>query len=37
VAIAASLSNYGLFFGVDIWRAIQLRWDVYRNRRRFRP
>ena len=36
VAIGASLSNYILFFGVDIWRAVQLRWNVYRNRSRFR-
>ena len=37
VALAASLANYGLFFGADIWRAAQLRWEVYRNRRRFKP
>jgi len=36
VAIAASLTNYGLFFGADIWRAARLRWEVFRNRRRFR-
>ena len=37
VALAASLANYGLFFGPAIARAVRLRWDVYRNRRRFRP
>jgi hypothetical protein len=37
VGIAASLTNYGLFFGEDIWRAAQLRWEVYKNRRRFKP
>jgi membrane associated rhomboid family serine protease len=37
VAIGASLSNYLLFFGADIWRAVCLKWEVYRNRRRFRP
>jgi len=37
VALGASLANYGLFFGADIWRAVQLRWEVYQNRRRFRP
>ena len=36
VAIVASLLNYLLFFGADIWRAVQLRVAVYRNRRRFR-
>jgi hypothetical protein len=36
VTIAASLSNYLLFFGADIWRSVLLRWEVYRNRRRFR-
>jgi membrane associated rhomboid family serine protease len=36
VAIGASLSNYALFFGADIGRAARLRWEVYRNRRRFR-
>jgi membrane associated rhomboid family serine protease len=35
VGIAASLVNYLLFFGSQIWHAITLRWDVYRNRRRF--
>jgi membrane associated rhomboid family serine protease len=37
VAIVASLANYFLFFGADIWSAVNLRWDVYRNRRRFKP
>jgi len=36
VALGASLTNYGLFFGADIWRAAQLRWEVYQNRRRFK-
>jgi hypothetical protein len=36
VAIAASLANYFFFFGPDIWRAVQLKWEVYRNRRRFK-
>jgi membrane associated rhomboid family serine protease len=36
VEIGASLSNYALFFGADIGRAVRLRWEVYRNRRRFR-
>ncbi len=35
--IAASLSNYILFFGPDLWNGARLRWDVYRNRRRFKP
>ncbi len=37
IALGASLGNYGLFFGADIWRAVQLKWEVYQNRRRFRP
>lgn len=37
VEIGASLSNYMLFFGADIWRTVCLRWEVYRNRKRFRP
>jgi membrane associated rhomboid family serine protease len=37
VALAAALANYALFFGDDIWKAARLRWEVYRNRRRFRP
>jgi membrane associated rhomboid family serine protease len=36
IAISASLSNYMLFFGADIWRAVLLRWEVHRNRQRFR-
>jgi membrane associated rhomboid family serine protease len=36
VAVGASLANYALFFGADIGRTLQLRWEVYRNRRRFR-
>ena len=35
VGIAASLANYLLFFGAGIWRAAHLKWEVYRNRRRF--
>jgi membrane associated rhomboid family serine protease len=35
VAIAASLCNYFLFFGADIWQSAKLRLEVYRNRRRF--
>jgi hypothetical protein len=37
VAIGASFSNYVLFFGADIWRAVRLKWEVFRNRRRWRP
>jgi membrane associated rhomboid family serine protease len=37
VAIAASLLNYMLFFGSDIGKALRLKWEVYRNRRRLRP
>ena len=36
VAIGASLVNYFLFFGAQIWETIKLRVDVYRARRRFR-
>ncbi len=36
VAIGSSLANYGLFFGPDLWQALRLRWEVYKNRRRFR-
>jgi membrane associated rhomboid family serine protease len=36
VAVGASLANYGLFFGADIGRAAQLKWDVYKNRKRFK-
>ena len=36
VAIAASLLNYVLFFGPDLWQGFKLRWEVWRNRRRFR-
>jgi len=36
IAIAASLTNYVLFFGGDIWKMLQMRWEVYKNRRRFR-
>jgi len=34
VAIAASLANFFLFFGGDLWAGLRLRWDVFRNRRR---
>ena len=37
IAIVAALSNYFLFFGADLWSAVRLRWEVYKNRRRFRP
>jgi hypothetical protein len=36
VAIGASLLNYTLFFGPDLWQRFLLKWEVYRNRRRFR-
>lgn len=36
VAIGASLVNYALFFGSQIWDGVKLRYEVYRNRRRFR-
>jgi membrane associated rhomboid family serine protease len=36
VAILASLVNYALFFGPDIAEAARRRWEVYKNRRRFR-
>jgi len=35
VGIAASLANYYLFFGPEIWQRLRLRIEVYRNRRRF--
>jgi hypothetical protein len=35
VAIGSSLANYFVFFGEDLWIAARLRWQVYRNRRRF--
>ena len=37
VAIVAALSNYFLFFGADLWKGLKLRWEIYQNRRRFRP
>lgn len=37
VEIVASLANYLLFFGPEIWRGLVLRWEVHKNRRRFRP
>lgn len=37
VAIGASLVNYVLFFGPQIWEIVALKWEVLRNRRRFRP
>ena len=36
VAIAASLVNYALFFGPQIWESVKLKAETYRNRRRFR-
>lgn len=36
-AVAASLFNYFLFFGPDLWQALKLKIEVARNRRRFRP
>jgi hypothetical protein len=36
IAIVASLVNYMLFFGPQISVNLRLRWEVYRNRRRFR-
>jgi hypothetical protein len=36
VGIGASLVNYGLFFGPQIWQTAKLKLEVYRNRRRFR-
>jgi membrane associated rhomboid family serine protease len=37
VAIVASLVNYVFFFGSDIAQSVRLRWDVHRNRKRFKP
>lgn len=36
VTIGASLVNYFVFFGPQIWQTARLRWDVYRNRQRFK-
>jgi hypothetical protein len=36
VAIGASLVNYLIFFGPQIWENIKLRAQVYQNRRRFK-
>jgi membrane associated rhomboid family serine protease len=36
VEILSSLANYFLFFGSNLLRSARLRWDVYRNRRRFK-
>lgn len=36
VTIAASLVNYAVFFGPDLWQKAQLKWEVYKNRKRFR-
>lgn len=36
LAILAALLNYILFLGPDIWEGIQLRLQVYRNRRRLK-
>jgi hypothetical protein len=37
VGIVASLANYLLFFGPDIWQNLQLKWHVFKNRDRFKP
>lgn len=37
VAIGASLFNYFLFFGPDLWESAKLKIEVMKNRRRFRP
>jgi membrane associated rhomboid family serine protease len=37
VTIGASLVNYFLFFGSQIAETVKLKWEVYRNRKRFRP
>lgn len=37
VGIAASLVNYFLFFGPMIWEMVQLKLEVYKNRKRFKP
>lgn len=34
VAIVASLANYALFFGPDLWQSLRLKIQVYRNRHR---
>lgn len=36
IAIASSLFNYAAFFGADILEAAKLKWQVWKNRRRFR-
>lgn len=36
VTIAAALVNYTLFFGPQHWETVKLKWEVYRNRKRFR-
>lgn len=36
VTILAALVNYGVFFGPQHWETIRLKWEVYRNRKRFR-
>jgi len=35
VAIGTSLFNYALFFGPELWQEAVLKWQVFRNRRRF--
>jgi len=35
VGIGASLFNYFLFFGGDLWQSLKLKWQLYRNRRRW--
>jgi hypothetical protein len=35
VTIAASLVNYLIFFGPQIVQNARLKWEVYRNRKRF--
>lgn len=36
VAIGTSLFNYALFFGPELWQEAILKWQVFRNRRRFK-
>ncbi len=36
VGILASLINYFIFFGRELFEKVRLRWDVYRNRQRFK-
>lgn len=36
LAVAAAVANYLLILGPDLWEKATLRWQVYRNRRRWR-